>query len=437
MIPLKVLMNPMNGVGHINACLGLAKALKKRGHKVIFAVDKQWEGKFVADGYEEETYIDGPPGQNEKFQRGKEEYTDFVKLILEASKEKETKDALQKMASVWTDFDQTLVHNDEQLKIIADRVQPDVVIQDNVATPSLFLGDAPWIFLCSGGPLCIQLPGDDKILPPVLSGLTVKEKDKWEEFNKVREQVYMENLKAYNELFEKSVYKRPRPDFFFTLSHHLNFYLCPEELDYTDIRTLDDRFFRLDASIREEKTTFEIPEKLKNLPGKLIYLSMGSIGSNDSELMKRLIDILTDSPHKFIVSKGLQGDKYELPDNMWGENFLPQTKVLPHVDLFITHGGNNSFTEALYFGKPMIILPLFGDQFDNAARIQEKGLGLRFHPYYVTKEELFAGIEQLLADEQLHEKLNKMSKRIQSTCDDTLDKAVIKIEEVVKNVSKK
>jgi UDP-N-acetylglucosamine:LPS N-acetylglucosamine transferase len=84
------------------------------------------------------------------------------------------------------------------------------------------------------------------------------------------------------------------------------------------------------------------------------------LGSADVDLMKRLVSILGKTKHKFIVSKGPQASEYDLASNMVGAEFLPQISIIPKVDLVITHGGNNTTTESVHFGKPMIVLPLFG-----------------------------------------------------------------------------
>ena len=67
----------------------------------------------------------------------------------------------------------------------------------------------------------------------------------------------------------------------------------------------------------------------------------------------------------------------------------------------ITHGGNNTVTECLHFGKPMIVLPLFWDQYDNAQRLDETGFGVRLDTYSHEPRELRAAIDRLLADESL------------------------------------
>ena len=217
-------------------------------------------------------------------------------------------------------------------------------------------------------------------------------------------------------------------------SPFLNLYLYPQELDYTDVRPLSDYWFRIDSFDRKEDKDFKLPEKFaknESKNKKLIYLSMGSMGCIDVQLMKRLVRILSKCPHNVIVSKGIYGDQYELADNMWGQNSVPQLKVLPLVDVVITHGGNNTVTETFSFGKPMIVMPLFCDQFDNAQRVQEKGFGIRMDAYECTDEELLEAIEKLLNDNQLKERLNSAAKRIANS------ESVLKASKLIEKLAKK
>jgi len=145
----------------------------------------------------------------------------------------------------------------------------------------------------------------------------------------------------------------------------------------------------------------------------LIYFSLGTMASMDIDLMRRLLNILAKSRHRFIVSKGPAGDELELPANCWGENDLPQSRVLPLVDLVITHGGNNTVTETFVHGKPFIVFPFFADQHDNATRITEKKFGLTFNPYLVEDHVLNGAIERLLNDDEMRFRLKMVAERIE------------------------
>jgi UDP:flavonoid glycosyltransferase YjiC (YdhE family) len=121
--------------------------------------------------------------------------------------------------------------------------------------------------------------------------------------------------------------------------------------------------------------------------------------------MQRVIAALADQPVNVIVSKGPLHDEFELADNMWGAEFLPQPSILPQVDLVITHGGNNTTTESFHFGKPMILLPLFWDQYDNAQRVDETGFGVRLSTYTFDDGELISAVDRLLADDELQTRM--------------------------------
>jgi MGT family glycosyltransferase len=198
-------------------------------------------------------------------------------------------------------------------------------------------------------------------------------------------------------------------------SDRLNFTLYPAEADYERSRPLSSTWHRLDTCVRRTDSTFELPASLRGGPGALVYLSLGSLGSADVDLMRRLVDVLSRAPHRFIVSKGPQHDAYGLADNMWGEELLPQPAILPLVDLVITHGGNNTTTECFHFGKPMIALPIFWDQADNAQRLDETGFGIRLPTYELEDADLLAAIERLLADEPLRARLDAVSARVQAS----------------------
>jgi len=130
--------------------------------------------------------------------------------------------------------------------------------------------------------------------------------------------------------------------------------------------------------------------------------------------MRRLVDVLSRSRHRVVVSKGPQHTEFELADNMWGEEFLPQPALLPLADAVITHAGNNTTTECFHFGKPVVALPLFWDQYDNAQRVDETGFGIRLPTYEFEEADLLVALDRLLDDVALRQRMASIADRVQS-----------------------
>ena len=101
-------------------------------------------------------------------------------------------------------------------------------------------------------------------------------------------------------------------------SPYLNLYVYPAEADYERSVPLAPTWHRLDTSVRATDEPWSAPDELASGDGKLVYLSLGSLGSADVELMQRLVDILAESPHRYVVSKGPQHELLRLADNMAG-----------------------------------------------------------------------------------------------------------------------
>jgi MGT family glycosyltransferase len=404
-----VVFFPEGAFGPTNNCVGIGDVLRRRGHRVVFIVEESFAGTLEAQGFEERTMRLTPPPETEEAPG--QFWKDFIRETAPVFRRSTTEQLGEFIAPTFQALIDGAKYVDARLIEILGDLEPDLVVEDNVVTfPALFASGRPWARIDSCNPLEIKDPD----LPPVFSGLPTEDRSGWAGFWDAYRAAHDEMHADFDEFCrERGAPPLPRDDFIHA-SPTLNLYLYPQEVDYPRREALDPTWHNLGASVRATDPDWQLPEELAGGEEPLVYLSLGSLGSADVELMRTLVTELADAPYCFIVSKGPQASEFELAPNMVGAEFLPQTSVLPQVDLVITHGGNNTVTESLYFGKPMVLLPVFWDQHDNAQRIDETGYGIRIDTYAHEPEELRRAIARLLDDGALADRLAQTSRRLQA-----------------------
>ncbi len=410
---LTVLFLPESAYGPTNQCIGLGNVLLERGHRVVFASESSWAGRLAPLGFEERLVDLAPPDPDAADDDAGRFWTDFIAETAPEFRKSTTEQLETFVAPTYQALIDGAVHAEPALRQVLAEVRPDVVVEDNVVLfPALTTSGAPFVRIVSCNPL--EVPGDG--VAPAFSGLPQDDPASWAPFREEFARTHRDRWEAFN-AWVVAQGAAPLPDLeFMPRDNAANLYVYPEEADYVADRPLDASWHRIDSSVRLTDEEYVVPESVARRPegSALVYLSLGSLGGADVELMQRLVDALAGSPHRFVVSKGPQADRIRLADNMVGAQTLPQTTVIPQVDLVITHGGNNTTTESLHFGKPMVLLPLFWDQYDNAQRMHELGFGIRLDTYRCTPEELNGAVQSLLDDTDLRRRLAETGERIRA-----------------------
>jgi zeaxanthin glucosyltransferase len=130
-----------------------------------------------------------------------------------------------------------------------------------------------------------------------------------------------------------------------------------------------------------------------------VYVSFGSFLSVRADVLARVADAIRATGLRAAVAIGSadRAELGELPADWLVREFLPQVTLLGSATLAVTHGGNNSVTEAVTAGVPMLVLPFSTDQFAGAAALERAGIGVALDPNAASVAQLEAALRELLA----------------------------------------
>jgi zeaxanthin glucosyltransferase len=123
---------------------------------------------------------------------------------------------------------------------------------------------------------------------------------------------------------------------------------------------------------------FPIEQLSSDLP--IVYMSLGTLfWRHRPALFATVAEATSDLDVQVVISAGDFAESAEA--RSFGEHvrifkFVPQLELLKRSSLFITHGGANSIMEGLYFGVPMLVVPVDFDQPLNGYHVERSGAGL-------------------------------------------------------------
>lgn len=389
-------------------CVGIAQQLRQLGAQPVFFAHGGFGGVFSDYGFEEYEVPGQPTMSAEESQTYWEEFLGRHLPHFNLTPEAQLETYVRPM---WDAIVETAIMAETGLSAMIDRLNPDAIVLDNVIMfPAIARSGKPWVRVVS----CAETEVPDPAVPPYLSGLPAGDARAGDAFLRHYLSAIAQAHARYNG-FRQDRGLAPLPDgTFLETSPHLNLLLAPEIVRYDRDTPLDsDTFVFLDGCVRQD-SPYQVPD-MPSDAGPLVYVSFGSLGSADVSLFKRLLDVFANLPARFLVNVGAQINAFsEVPDNVHLQEWFPQPSVVAQSSLFIHHGGNNSFCEALYFGVPSLVLPYCWDGHDNARRALDTGTGLRLNRWDCTPAQMADSITSLLNDTAMQTRLKDNAARMQA-----------------------
>ena len=385
-------------ISHWYPLSAVAAALRARGHEVVVATGMALAAQIAADGHEHAELALGS-GSNSGAPRAKraEELEAFFAATREGmiatlryQAERRRHDLLWEPHAVA-----------ERLQTIVADVAPDAVLVDQLAfgaTAALRGLRVPFVSFLPGHPCQLPAAGDTFGYPALRPPGFPASPAALRSLQELCDTVASEFSAAYNAVVTALDPAATQLDDVFavggTLGTLVNYprqlgshaaRLPHAELLGSCVRSeAPDRFFERLARARRARPR--------------AYVSLGSFLSARSDVLRGIADALRMLGWDAVIATGATDPKDlgSVPSTWVLGEHLPQVAALEACDVVVCHGGNNSVTEALTAGLPILATPFSTDQFAGAEDLRRAGLGDGIDPGSATPAEIATRLDSLL-----------------------------------------
>jgi UDP:flavonoid glycosyltransferase YjiC (YdhE family) len=284
-----VVFFPEGAFGPTNNCVGIGQVLRDRGHRVVFVIEESFAGSLEAQGFEERLMRLGPPAEVEE--EPGQFWKDFIRETAPVFRKPTIEQLSEFIEPTWRALCDGARYVDDRLREIFAEIEPEVIVEDNV--------------VCFPAIHASASMGADRLVQPLkvkdghpagLSGYPAGDRTGWDEFRAE----YTRAMADLHGEFSAFAVERGAPALseveFIHESAWLNMTLYPREADYARGMPLGPTWHVLDTCVRRSDAKASLPDRIASGEGGLVYLSLGSLGSADVDLMKRLVDVLARAP---------------------------------------------------------------------------------------------------------------------------------------------
>nr|WP_225409749.1 glycosyltransferase [Stigmatella hybrida] len=386
-----ILIAPLPVPSHVNSSLRIARSLQKRGHRVIYLGLPEIEEELRAEGFEFGAVFGDilPKGKIAELRVTSAKLRGLRLLWFLRGQIREINKVLRRM--VEGELDERFARLRPALLICDEKLRHLSVIAHGLGIPVLQLNGTIPPELIPAKPGTPRGPGRGDVIPgeKLLMALGLVPR-----LNPTLVQL------ARKHGYPLKTTPRGQPVLDRFLSPEL--LLCPREFAEVGGQSAPGEYLYLEPCIDLERREAEFPwERLRD--GRLLVLfALGTL-ADGSKLNRRLLEAgfaaAAQRPEwQFVIAVGSTGDPaaFKAPPNVIAVKVAPQLGLLRKAAVMVNHAGTNSVKECIYFGVPMVSIPLQFDQPDIGRLVEHHGVGRTLPPREVTADRLIAALEEVV-----------------------------------------
>ncbi|MBL8236337.1 MAG: glycosyltransferase family 1 protein [Bryobacterales bacterium] len=359
--------------GHVNPCVGPAQALAARGHRVVVAAPGDIGEQCAAAGL---TFIDGllPRLPSERPTHG----AALVALIQDPPR-----------LALW--IEQLLLGGFapqvELVRQCIQRVAADVVVIDPLYYPAALAAhslNVPWASVSNSL---------NPVLPPRL------------------ESVLLQTLRGL---------APRRASLFAGYGLHASFSGADVLSPFLNIAFTTEALCGAVPGVELVGPSFPLHRRgdevplLPLPPGRpIVYASFGSQIYHWPEIFSKLRAAAQSLNVFLVLAAGDLADTLAPDSNCHVYRYAPQREILSYAQVFVTHGGANSFMESIAAAVPMLLSPMCNDQFHQAYFLNRAGIGVHADLREMTVQEIARALAALLADGPQRQAVTRLARSYQ------------------------